>query len=245
VTIVHPRGQAQVPVVPLVTKCTLFKNTPALLSAAYRIESSIPAEVFRVFVSALKGSAMKITDANWAPLSLLSEELGFDLLSAYLSAFRPSLHVQNREARSWLASLEERVLTADIETVALQAELVRSEANLARLSSDVESLPTALETAENCTSTKAEELELGDSGLESESARLSSALESHCAVLAVVSTIHNTPKLPKSDEEDEDSNCVRRTEINSSIDAPGSPDRLCTDNDEKLAGLPRAIRIGM
>jgi hypothetical protein len=55
---------------------------------------------------------------------------------------------------------------------------VRSEANLARLSSAVESLRAALEIAESRTSARATELERGYPRLQSESAGLSSALES-------------------------------------------------------------------
>jgi uncharacterized coiled-coil protein SlyX len=124
--------------VTLMTKCTLFKNTPALLTAPYRVESPIPVSVFRAFLSALTGGAVEMTSANWAPLSLLSEEFGFDSLSASLSAFRPP--VQDEEARSRITDLEERALGRAREIAALQADLARSEANLARLSSAVESL---------------------------------------------------------------------------------------------------------
>jgi hypothetical protein len=50
--LVHPREQAHVSVGPLVAKCTLFQNNPALLSAPYRVQSPILAEVSRAFVSA-------------------------------------------------------------------------------------------------------------------------------------------------------------------------------------------------
>jgi hypothetical protein len=66
VALVHPGEQAQVSVVRLVTKCALFRNKPALLGAPYRVESPVPAEVFRAFVSALEGGAVEITVANWA-----------------------------------------------------------------------------------------------------------------------------------------------------------------------------------
>jgi hypothetical protein len=118
----------------LMTKCTLFQNKPALLSAPYRVESPIPAEVFRAFVSGLEGGAVKITSANWAPLSLLSEEFGFDSLSADLSAFRPPVPaMSDGEARSRITDLEERALGRDREIAALQAGLVSSEAKLNRL----------------------------------------------------------------------------------------------------------------
>jgi hypothetical protein len=179
VTLIHPREQAHVSVVPLVNKCTLFRNSPALLTAAYRVESPIPASVFRGFVTGLEGGAVEITAANWAPLSLVSDEFGFDSLSADLSAFRPHPPVQampavaDGEARSRITDLEERALGRDREIAALQADLVSSAANLARLSSAVESIRAALETAESRTSAKAAELELGQSRLQSESARLS------------------------------------------------------------------------
>jgi hypothetical protein len=57
VALVHPREQAQVSVVTLVTKCALFRNKPALLGAPSRVESPVPAEVFRAFVSAQRRTA--------------------------------------------------------------------------------------------------------------------------------------------------------------------------------------------
>jgi hypothetical protein len=137
--LVHPREQAHVSIVPLVAKCTLFQNKPTLLGAPYRVESPIPTEVFRAFVSALTGGAVAITAANWAPLSLLSEEFGFDSLAADLSAFRPHPRVQamptvaDGDARSRIASLEERALGRDREIAGHQMHLARSEANLARI----------------------------------------------------------------------------------------------------------------
>jgi hypothetical protein len=182
--LVHPREQAHVSAVTLMTKCALFQNKPALLTAPYRVESPILAEVFRAFVSALEGGAVEITSANWAPLSLLSEEFGFDSLAADLSAFRrrptvqAMLAVADGDAQSRLASLEARALGRDREIAALQAGLVSSDAKIARLSSAVESLRAALETAEIRTSAKAAELDLGHSRLQSESVRLSCPLKS-------------------------------------------------------------------
>jgi hypothetical protein len=182
--LVHPREQAHVSVVTLVTKCTLFQNKRTLLGAPYRVELPIPASVFRAFISALDGGAIDITSANWAPLSLRSDEFGFDSLSAALSAFRRRLLVEaiptvaDGDARSRIASLEERALGRDSEIAALQADLARWEATLARFSSAVESLRAALETTESRTSAKATELDLGHSRLQSESSRLSPALES-------------------------------------------------------------------
>jgi hypothetical protein len=197
VALVHPREQAQVSVVTVMVKCTLFQNKPALLTAPYRVESPIPSEVFRTFVSGLEGVAVEITAANWAPLSLLSEEFGFDSLAADLSAFRPPVQampvVGDGEARSRIGDLEERALGRDREIAALQAELVSSEEKIARLSSAVESLRAALETAESRTSAKAAELDLGHSRLQSESARLSSALESLRAEVSAQKARSTTP----------------------------------------------------
>jgi hypothetical protein len=89
IALVHHCEEAHISDVSLVAKGGLFKINRALLSAPYRVESQVPASVFWVFVSALEGAAVEITSANWGPLSLLSEEFGFDSLSADLSAFRP------------------------------------------------------------------------------------------------------------------------------------------------------------
>jgi uncharacterized coiled-coil protein SlyX len=179
VKLVHPREEAEVSPMQLISKCTLFKNNLALLSAPYRITSRITAEVFRAFVSALEDRAVEITAANSSPLLLLSGEFGFEALAADLSAFRSSAPmVADGAARSRIADLEERALAWDRTIAALQAGLVSSVGNLARLSSAVEFLRAVLETAESRTSAKASELELGHSRLQSESVRLSSALES-------------------------------------------------------------------
>jgi hypothetical protein len=123
--LVHPREQAHVSVAALVAKCPIFQNKPALVSAPSRVESPIPAEVVRAFVSGLEGGGFEITATNWAPLSLLREEFGFDSLSAELSGFRPRPAVQampavaDGDARSRIVSPEERALGRDREIAAL------------------------------------------------------------------------------------------------------------------------------
>jgi hypothetical protein len=77
--------------------------------------------------------------------------------------------VADGEARSRIADVEDRCLCGTA-----KLRLAHSEANLARLSSAVESLRAALETAESRTSAKAAELKLGHSRLQSAPHRASS-----------------------------------------------------------------------
>jgi hypothetical protein len=101
VTLIHPEVIRTVPVFQAITKCTLFQNNLTLTSTPYRIQSSVSLSIFQDFISALEGTLVSITSTNFTGLHRLSEEFGFDELSAKLSTFcqieSPLLRVQKAQ----------------------------------------------------------------------------------------------------------------------------------------------------
>jgi hypothetical protein len=134
VTLVHPHEHYQVPAPRLIDKCTLFKQNLPLVCAPYSVKSSVPIEVFRTFISALDDGVIEITKSNFAELSLLSTEFGFEAMSARLSAFRSSESFAggpaDSEARARISALEERAIERDFEIAALEAKVERLSAAL-------------------------------------------------------------------------------------------------------------------
>jgi hypothetical protein len=59
------------------------------MSHCRRVQSAVAADAFRAFVAALEGNAVDLTEGNYAELSQLCEEFGFDGLIAQLSLFQP------------------------------------------------------------------------------------------------------------------------------------------------------------
>jgi hypothetical protein len=137
VTLVHPEEQVPVAAPRLIEKCTLFQKDLTLVGAPYAVKSAVPIQVFREFLSALEGGAIKITNANFVGLSLLSTEFGFNGVTKQLSEFRSSAafagEVADAEARERIAALEEQAR-------ALREGQARLEAEAARASSAVEGL---------------------------------------------------------------------------------------------------------
>jgi hypothetical protein len=129
VTLVHPKKRLPVAATRLIEKCTLFKTNLALVGAPYAVKSAVPIRVFREFLSALEGGGTEITNANFAWLSLLCAEFGFEAFAARLSEFRSSAafagEVADAEARARIAALEERAHARDKDVAALQAEVAR------------------------------------------------------------------------------------------------------------------------
>jgi archaellum component FlaC len=63
-------------------------DAPALMGvSSYRVKSSAPASIFQLFIAALNGTDIKITNENVLYLSQLSCEFGFSALSARISDF--------------------------------------------------------------------------------------------------------------------------------------------------------------
>jgi hypothetical protein len=163
VTLVHPEEQVPVAATRLIEKCTRFKTNPALASAPYAVKSPVPIRVFREFFSALDDGAIEITNANFAGLSLLSTEFGFDGLTAQLSDFRSSAafagEVADAEARARIAALEERALERDKDLARVQEEVAR------------------LSAAVNGGEAQARALREGQARVEADAARASSAVK--------------------------------------------------------------------
>jgi hypothetical protein len=126
VELVHPQGSRQVSVVPLITKCDLFKNNPGLAIAPYQVQSGVSLEDFRDFLSALEDKPININDRNFPGLSQLSEEFGFQVLSMKLSTHRRSPRLssaQTAECLSRISVLEERTGQHEDQLAALQSAL--------------------------------------------------------------------------------------------------------------------------
>jgi hypothetical protein len=87
ITLIHPEETFTVPTLQTITKCSLFQNNPALLTAPYRVKSSVFLSIFREFVSELEGKTVNITETNLSELQLLCKEFGFDEFSTKLSKF--------------------------------------------------------------------------------------------------------------------------------------------------------------
>jgi hypothetical protein len=119
ITLVHPEDRVTVPVLQTINKCSLFENNPALASAPYRVQSSVPLSIFREFVFALEEKAVEITDQNLTGLQRLCEEFGFDEFAAKLSKFSPpSEDSQGRQFGSALAGVRSALLSESFQFIA-------------------------------------------------------------------------------------------------------------------------------
>jgi TolA-binding protein len=87
------------------------------------LKSKVPVSEFQELVSALEGTAVKVTNKNFRALSLLCEEFRFRDLSVSLSRFRES--GDYKEDLLLLSMLEEQMQQRDREIAALQADLSR------------------------------------------------------------------------------------------------------------------------
>jgi hypothetical protein len=72
VTLLHPEEIFKIPTLQAMTKCNLFQNNPLLLVAPSRLQSPVSLFIFREFMSALEGNAIKDTNFTelFQPLSL-------------------------------------------------------------------------------------------------------------------------------------------------------------------------------
>jgi hypothetical protein len=106
VSLVHPHQERQISTAQSILKCTLFKtNVTILFQSPYATKSSVPIAVFREFTPALDDSAVQITNANFAGLSLLCAEFGFEALAKFRSSASFVGETGDTEAR--IAVLEE------------------------------------------------------------------------------------------------------------------------------------------
>jgi hypothetical protein len=165
VTLVHRQESRRVAAVRLISKCTLFKDN---LVSPYQVKSDVPFEVFREFLSLLDDGAVEISNANFAGLSLLCTEFGFESLSLRLLGFRSSAAFagQSGDSETRIARLEERALARDRSAAALEAEV-------GRLSEVVASLRVAVERG----AAVAQALDRGQGRLEAGEARVCAAVD--------------------------------------------------------------------
>jgi hypothetical protein len=84
VDLVHPDVTHRIPLDLLVSKCRELTANQELTRSPYRVQSAVSAASFLVFVAALEGKAVNITERNCAELSQLYEEFGFGDLTAAL-----------------------------------------------------------------------------------------------------------------------------------------------------------------
>jgi hypothetical protein len=89
VRLFHPFRQATVPFAQLSKNCTLFRNNQSQ-PTLYQIRSPVSLNGFFDFLTALTSDTLQITTSNVFELLLLSEEFGFQSLSARLSEFQVS-----------------------------------------------------------------------------------------------------------------------------------------------------------
>jgi hypothetical protein len=95
-------------IVPLITQCSIFETTPALLAKPYQIQSRVSIDSFRTFVGAIGGTKPNITGDNAVDLWLLSDKFQCAALLTAIAAWRPARLSQRADARLITASLDER-----------------------------------------------------------------------------------------------------------------------------------------
>jgi hypothetical protein len=102
--------------------------------------------LFREFVSALEGKAVKITDTNLTGLSRLCEECGFSEVGPKPSEFCPSMGFQEAEdadARRRIAALEDKAERHDCAIAVLQDKFTALSTDFVCLAGEVTALRSA------------------------------------------------------------------------------------------------------
>jgi uncharacterized coiled-coil protein SlyX len=160
VTLVFSEATFTVASWPLGQADSLF--TAGCPSSRYRVQSRVPVANFELFLEAVKGNGIQITNKNVSGLPQLCAEVGFQSLSSKLSAFRdfpPFKDSADAEARSRISVLEERNSQQEWRLAALEtklsllahlpAELARMQADIACVTSEVQmTLPQLLASSE-------------------------------------------------------------------------------------------------
>jgi hypothetical protein len=112
ITLLHPEQTLTVSALQAMNKCSLFQKNPTFLITPYQVQSPVSLSIFREFLSALEGKAVKITDTNFRELEWLCEEFGFDEFAAKLSKFfRSSEDSQGRQLRNPLVRIQSALLS--------------------------------------------------------------------------------------------------------------------------------------
>jgi hypothetical protein len=111
VTLLHLEETFKIPALQGMTECSLFQNDSTLLVSHYRVQSSVSLSIFREFLSALEGNAIKITATSFTEFHRLCEEFSFSELGTKLSEFSPSMdfkEAEDADARGRITALEEK-----------------------------------------------------------------------------------------------------------------------------------------
>jgi hypothetical protein len=106
--------------VPLVTQCSIFQTTPALLAKPYEVQSQVSIDSFRIFLNAIGGIAPSITADNHKELWLLSSEFNFTALASKLADWMVAHPPQDATATPFaeLSKLQASAVLQCNETVA-------------------------------------------------------------------------------------------------------------------------------
>jgi hypothetical protein len=94
----------------------------ALVAAPYPLKSVVPAHIFDDFISELEGQTIQVTTDNYAGLTLLCQEFGFDDLANRLKDIHESqaLTSEHSDLSDRLSALEELTLEQGRHLAALQ-----------------------------------------------------------------------------------------------------------------------------
>jgi uncharacterized coiled-coil protein SlyX len=106
----------------IITKnCKLFTTDPTLLDSPYHVKSRVRLDVFRLFLEAVKGTSVTITNQNVSELSQLCSEFGFSALANEISTFLASPDFKDvHSANARISALEERTLCHEFQLEALE-----------------------------------------------------------------------------------------------------------------------------
>jgi hypothetical protein len=143
ITLIHPEETRELPAYQVTTKCSLFQNNVTLITAPYRVQSSVSLSIFQDFISALEGNAVKITDTNFTEFQRLCEEFGFKGFAARLSEFRPSMdfkEAKQADLGERIAILEEKSHRNERDNAILQDKFKEFTQHLNQLNDNVSAL---------------------------------------------------------------------------------------------------------
>jgi hypothetical protein len=107
------------------------------LVAPNRVQSPVSLSIFRVFIAALEGNAMNITDTNFRERQRLCEESGFSEIAMKLSEFHPSMDFKEAED----AILQDKVTQLSTDFVRLGGEVAALRSATARIQTLLEQIP--------------------------------------------------------------------------------------------------------
>jgi hypothetical protein len=146
VTLVHANEERQIPIRQAIIKCILFEQQPALTGAPYRLRSVVPVAIFRLFIAALEGNEIEITDANFIDLSQLSDEFGFADLRVSLNSFQFSRPwgMAMAETRARIDRLEAQAQQRDRDFAEFRGIVYYLGADIARLTAEIAALRPAV-----------------------------------------------------------------------------------------------------